>query len=403
MNPLRVCIFDRTGHPQLSTGLQALSDVEVVAQCTAWETLQEALAALGADAVVIFLDEPEISSGFLLTQRIHEVAPQLRLIGISENHRPDTIIKAMRAGCNQFVAMPIDVEDLRHALDAARRSEPAAPVKSQRVCVMGAAGGAGATTIACNLAIELSQFMRQRVALVDMNLEFADVACHFDAQPKCGIVDVCRPDVEIDQTLLQSALTHMDNGVSILSKPAFPAQAMQVDPVHVETMFARLAEAYPYVVADVPRSFSPVTVAVLSGADRVLLVTQLAVPFIRNATRIYEHLLHMGANEEAIEIIVNRSNASYEMITPKEVSEHFGRPVFGDVPNDYKRLTSVRDLGSSLSTEAPNSPARLGIQALAKQLCESVGRTAAPVSKDNGSGSLLSRLWGRGKAKVRST
>jgi pilus assembly protein CpaE len=404
MTTMRVCLFDRTAAPEIRQALGQLSGVELDASATNWDELQQALSASPPDTVVLHLDGAEISSGFLMTQRVLELTPHVGVVGLCGDARPETIIAAMRAGCQQIARLPIDLQDLQSAIERTRRvNDTVRNAANHRCfCVMGASGGAGATTIACNLALELASISGERVAIVDMNLEFADVACHFDTQPKCGVADVCKPEVEIDQTLLQGAFTHLDSGVSVLSKPAFPSDIASIDPAQVETLFETLKEKYTYVVCDLPRSFSPLVLAALHHADRVLLVTQLAVPFLRNATRIYENLLHMGASEEHIELVLNRSNASYEMITSKEVAEHFGRPVFGEVPNDYKRLTNVRDLGASLAHEAPNSPARIGIHNLASKLCAGVTTARAENSNAKQQTTLLQRLWGRNKPKIRS-
>ena len=395
---LRLCIFERSGNSRIRAEMAAVSDVKICAECADWDAMQEALQAHEPDAAIIHLDKAEIEAGFPITQHVAELAPSCKIIGVCDDHAPDTIIAAMRTGCSQFVRMPIDREDLAQAIDRVRPTGTLGAGRSQKICLMGASGGAGTTTIACNLALELAAITGQRTALVDVNLEFSDVACHFDCTPKCGVVDICREGRELDQMLLNGALHHIDAGVSLLSKPAYPTETVHVDPAQVGLMMQLLAEMYPFVLCDLPRSFTPVTVATLGAADKVLLITQLAVPFLRNASRIYEHLLHLGAEEEHIEIVINRSNASYEMISAAEVAEHFGRPVFADVPNDYKRMTSMRDLGAALITEAPNSPARLGIAALAQKLCE--GNNAQPAPQTSGAatssgGGILSRFWSR--------
>lgn len=402
-HPLKIVLFSRIGAPSLRNDVAPVHGVKVVAEASDWPALQQALTAQDPDALLVALDPEEIASGFSIIQRIAEVAPGCKIIGICDDNRPDTIIRAMRAGCHQFVPAPIETEDLRAAIDRVRPVADAAESPAQRICVMPASGGAGATTIACNLALELAAHTQQRVALIDLNLEFSDIACHFDVAPKGGVVDICRGDREIDKTLLQSALHHLDSGVSLLSKSAYPTEVNQIDTSAIENMYRVLTESYPFVVTDLPRAFTPVTIGALGVADRVLLITQLAVPFLRNATRIYEHLLHLGAEEEHIEIVVNRSNASYEMISSAEVADHFGRPVFAEIPNDYKRVTNVRDLGASLMNEAPNSPARLGIYNLACRICNGGAEPAPPTGEAgrSGAGGLLSLFWSRkGKQKA---
>ncbi|MCH8807401.1 MAG: hypothetical protein IH986_15135, partial [Planctomycetes bacterium] len=90
--------------------------------------------------------------------------------------------------------------------------------------------------------------------------------------------------------------------------------------------------------------------------------------YLRNAKRIYDCLLQMGTSEDRIEIVLNRCNANFERIRPEEVEQHFRRPIFGIVPNDYRRVTASRDLGHPIVSEAPDSPARKAIAELARKI-----------------------------------
>jgi pilus assembly protein CpaE len=368
--PLRVCLYsqaDQTDEPFRAPFAQ-LSDVRIVAECPDWQHLQEFLHCGGFDVVIVSLDSVPDNGSSLLVQRIAEVAPECAIIGVSQNTHSDAIIAAMRAGCNQFVRSPIDPEDLHSALNRVKQTHVPVVEGCQRICVVGASGGTGATTVACNLAMELAHVTQCRCALVDMNLQFGDVACSFDVTPRYTIADVCGNASQIDRTLLESALEAVPCEVSILARPEKVEMAEEVTPVAVDEMFRVMAQMFPFVVVDLPRHFSPAATATLAGADRVLIVSQLTVPHLRNTTRIYEHLVQLGANEEHIEIVLNRCNANFERIKPKEVEKHFGRPVFAVIPNDYKRIGASRDLGHPIMTDSPTSPARLAIQDMARRL-----------------------------------
>lgn len=368
--PLRVCLFNQGGiAPEVFRAPFAECDaLKLVAECATWQHLQDFLGCDCLDAVVVNLDVPVGQGGHYIVQRIAEVAPDCAIVGVSADNRADTIIAAMRAGCQQFVRWPVDGADLRAALGRLRLTEAISPLASQRICVTGASGGAGATTIACNLAIELAHVTGRRCALVDMDLQYGDVGCAFDVSPRYTVGDICRSETDIDRTLLESALEALPCNVSILARPGEIVAIDELPPARVEQMFRVMAQMFPFVVVDLPRFLCPAASATLGGADRVLVVSQLTVPHLRNATRIYEYLLRQGANEERIDLVLNRCNANFERIKPHEVEKHFGRPVFAIVPNDYKHIGSARDLGHPIMTDAPHIPARLAIQDMARRL-----------------------------------
>ncbi len=367
---LRVCLFDAGGaaRDSMRQAFEQAGDVRVVDVCTAFEPMQEHLRMRQVDIAVVNLDSSDPKLALHVVQRIAEVAPDAGILGLSRSSDSNTIIGAMRAGCHQFVRVPIDIEDLRGALERIRQSLVPLSIASQRFGVIGSSGGAGATTVACNLAIELAHLTTRSAALVDMNLHFGDVACAFDCQPRYSVADVCRGGAEIDRTLLETALHELPCNVSLLGRPERVEDADDVQPDGVDQMFRVLSQLVPFVVVDLPRIFTPPAAAALHGADRVIIVAQLSVPCLRNATRLYECMLNLGANADRVEIVLNRCNANHERITPEEVEKHFGRPIFAVIPNDYRRVTTSRDLGHPIMTDSPNSPARMAIHNMARSL-----------------------------------
>lgn len=341
------------------------------------------------DIVAVNLDSGEMTAALYLVQRIAEVCPECGIIGVSGSTDSNAIIKAMRAGCGQFVHWPIEPQDLREAVDRLRRMTTPTAGGCQRICVVGSSGGMGATTVACNLALELAQVTQQRCALVDMNLQFGDVACAFDLSAKHSVADVCGSGVEIDRTLIEMALEELPCGVSVLARPERLEQAREVSADGVYELFRILEQMFPFIVADLPPYFGAATMATLDGADRVCLVTQLAVPFLRNALRMYDYLTGLGANEERIEVVLNRCKASHERLKVQDVEKQFARPVFAVLPNDYKRIGTSRDLGHPLMTDAPNGPARLAIHEMA---CKIASKQPNEPDVNPSSGGLLSFL-----------
>jgi pilus assembly protein CpaE len=216
--------------------------------------------------------------------------------------------------------------------------------------------------------MELAHICERRTALVDLNLEFGDVSCAFDCNPEYTVADVCREDIEVDRVLLGRALLDLPCNVSVLARPHKIDEARVVTPDGVANLFKSIGGMFPYVVVDLPRMFSFLSAAAVQDADHVLIDSQLCVPLIRNAKRIYECLLQMGAREETVNIVLNRCNATYDRITPEEVASHFGKPPFASIPNDYKQVQNSLDLGHPIVADAPSSTARLAIREMAKKL-----------------------------------
>ncbi|UCG16446.1 MAG: response regulator [Phycisphaerales bacterium] len=365
----RVCVFsDQPSYEeQFADALNRIRWLEVVALVSTWEGLHEFILRDQVDVVIVNLgDDPD--DGINVVKNILEIVPDVGIVGVSRSANPQTIISAMRAGCAQFVSSPVDAEDLANALDRIRQTHLGVPHKSRRVCLIGSSGGVGCTTIACNLALELAYLTNRRTGLVDLNLEFGDVACAFDCEPKFSIADICSGGSNVDRTMLESALHELPCDIAILARPNDVNEARTVTPEGVEQALAVMGTMFPNVVVDLPRSSSFLSIAALHGADLVLIVTQLNVPGIRNATRVYDVLCNMGALEDRIHIVLSRIKADYERIKPEDVEAHFNRPVFAMIPNDYRQVMSALNLGQPIFDKAPTSSARLAIHQMAKKI-----------------------------------
>lgn len=386
---LRAVLFNAQGSREMSfrAPFEALGNIHIVDEVCDLVTLRDRVRDATVDLIAIGLDDDK-GAGFDAVRRIAQVRPNCGIIGISSAQEPTAIIRAMRDGCSQYVVAPIDLEDLRNAVSRIRSKHQTSLYQSKRFCVIGSAGGVGATTIACNLAMELAHLGNAHCALVDLNLEFGDLACAFDCSPTFSVADVCHDSAQIDTVMLTKALHQLPCGVSILARPDDLEAAREVSPQAISSMFNVLAAMFPFCVVDLPRAYDYVSAAALSPADRILIVTQLTVPMLRNAARVHRGLMDMGAQEDRIEIVLNRCKSGFERITPDDVETHFGRPVLAMIPNDYRRVQTSLDLGHPIVADAPNTPARIAIQKMARVLAGE-----KPEAAENPG--LLEKLWNR--------
>ena len=366
---LRVCVFNRkpAKDEMFQEALAGIEGAELAGLIADRNELHTTLRKKPVDVVLVHLDD-ELEFGFNLIEQIAHTAPNVGILGVSRHTDPQTIIRAMRAGCAQFVCLPIEREDLFGALERIRYVRQGAASKSRRICVMGATGGAGVTTIACTLAVELANMTQYPAGLVDLNLEFGDINCAFDCNPRYTITDLCQDGGHIDRTMLKSAMHQLPSGVSILSGPKSIGDARPVTSAGIKEILATMATNFPNIVVDLPRIFHTETASALEGADLVLIVTQLNVAGVRNASSICAFLLDHGASPETVQIVLNRCKAEYGNLTPDDVEKHFSRPVFARIPNDFKRVMTALDLGQPISAEAPSSSARLAIQEMARKI-----------------------------------
>ncbi len=390
---MRICLYstdDATG-AQIRHALRDLLHLRVVTESSQWEEVRDCVNGNQVDMVLVDLD-PDLDQALQTVQLIVRLSPEMGIIGVSARSDPQTIIKAMRAGCSQFVCSPIETDDLNNAIARIESTRMTVVDLSRRICVIGSTGGMGVTTLACNLALELTHLTDRPSALVDLNLEFGDVACAFDCKPKYSVADLAGDGADIDRGVVEAAMHVLPCNVHLLARPESIEDAHRVAPEAVERLLDLLASIYPNVVLDLPRGFNFFNAAAVNRADLILIVAQLSVPSIRNARRVYELLIQMRADPEKVEIVLNRCKADFERITPDDVERHFARRIFGMIPNDYRRVQASKDLGHPMLVDSPNSPARMAIHEMAKKIATELKSDEAALPQRKG---LLGRLWGK--------
>ena len=381
---IKTCIYcestDDAYNSELRTSLDRHAAIHIVTEAHDQAALTDCLGRLPISLLVVDLD-PRPSSALEVMEDLSARFPALAIVALSANADPDLILSAMRAGCQQFIPKPIDLQDLTRALKLLTRSASGQQAKTERViCLVGSSGGCGVTTIAANLAIELAQVATEPCALVDLQLEFGCVATYFDSRPTHTIADLINVPNEIDAQMVEQAMTVLPSNVVLLARPDRLNEAANPDPERIAHILKILARRYDSVVVDIPCRFDGIALTALEMATSVLLVLQLSVPSIRNAERLYNGLIQSGMPAERILPVANRFTRN-SPISPQDVEQHLGTPVFSVIPNDYGTVQAALDFGRPLLDGSPDSPVRKAIDGIARRLYQGDLSTTSAESK----------------------
>lgn len=368
-NSLRLCLYNTEpdASESLRTAIQTLNFVRLVTEVSTPEALSEALSDTSI-ALVLFHLDPESKAVIPVIEQVSVRHPKLALIAASHQTRPAAILAPMRAGCDQFVCEPIDAEDLAAAVSRVASKRLLQKLESRCICVAGGSGGAGTTSIACNLALEIASLTGRECALVDLDLQFGNVPLNFDSEPNYTMHDLALAGSDLDATSLNASLMELPGNVRILPRPELMEQIDGISPDTIVRVIELLKESFENVVIDVAHYLNPCTVAALTAADAVLVVCQLLVPSIRNAKRYYDVLARLGVPEDRLEVVVNRSDGRNGRVTIKDLETTIKKPVYGCVPNDYQFVARSIDFGRPIASLDHNSPVRVAIRKLAERV-----------------------------------
>jgi pilus assembly protein CpaE len=234
--------------------------------------------------------------------------------------------------------------------------------RGELICVLGPKGGNGKTLTSCNLAVALAE-MHKRVVVVDLDLQFGDVALALGLAPQRTLADLAVSAGALDAEKLDYHLATHPTGLRVLMAPTRPDQAGVIGTELLSEVYALLRSTYDFVIVDTPPAFSPEVIASIDASSQVCMVGTLDALSLKNTKLGLETLELMGYDTERVRIVLNRADPNVG-ITQSDVLSILGRQP--DV-----LVASHRDVTCSVNEAAPivlsrkRSPAAKAFQTLA--------------------------------------
>jgi len=322
---------------------------------------------------------------------------------------------AFESGVDDIVALPTDpaagldptvARHLAFSLEKAvmrkrGTAEPKTEAARNVICVLGLKGGSGKTLTATNLAVSLAMAGRS-VALMDLDLQFGDVALALGLNPVRTMYDLVRSGGSLDAEKLADFLVEHSSGVKALLAPVRPDQSAVVSVGFLAEVQRLLSEMFEFVVFDTPPAFSPEVISAIDSSTDVLVVAMRDTLSLKNTKLGLETLERMEYDRRRVKVLLNRANTNVG-IERDDVLAILGRDVDFLLPSDREITRSINQ-GIPISGQRGTAAANV-FKAVAKQYIDaSLGVTveAAPVQKDAPSPEAAPRrpLFRRSKASA---
>ena len=125
----------------------------------------------------------------------------------------------MRRGVSEYLVPPLGTLQLIAAVTALY-ADPAQPFVGRQIAFCGAKGGAGASTLAHNVAHLISERMGANTVLVDLDLAFGTAGLDFNQDPLHGIADALTQPDRLDPVLMERMMARCGDHLSLFAAPA---------------------------------------------------------------------------------------------------------------------------------------------------------------------------------------
>jgi pilus assembly protein CpaE len=175
-------------------------------------------------------------------------------------------------------------------------------------------GGVGKSVTAINLATALARRSGEPVVVLDLDLQFGDIAAMLRLQPVHTFTDAVSAGEDLDETLLQSFLArHEKSGVSVLAAPTSPSEADRVDSAAMLRVLDLLRGMFSHVVIDTPPHLSEVVLQAVAGSDLVGFVVEMDVPSVKNARLGLQAFKLLQLPLSKVVLVLNRANSKVHL------------------------------------------------------------------------------------------
>jgi pilus assembly protein CpaE len=327
-----------------------LADVAAIGLCEPdLERAGRRLHEVGAGVALVVLNgQPQQSLG--LVTALAGAGTKPIVLGAAKD--PELILGAMRAGAREYVVLSDEAELQAAVRKLAGDGERAG--SGVVTSIFPTKGGAGATTIATNLAGALAR-RQARVCLLDLNLFLGDALSFLDLAGTYTIIDAVSNLGRFDRELLDSSVVRHGSGVVVLAQSDRPEDADRLRGADVAALLAFLRQHFDHIVIDGLRGFDELALAALDASDHILLALTQDVPAVRNAQRclgVFQRLRYDGAK---LRVVVNRFQRAAK-ITADVITETLGVPVAATLENDFPSLIRAINRGALMCDVAPRSP-----------------------------------------------
>lgn len=354
--------------------LEELDYIEIVGEFTDITSGYNAVLEGRPDVVIIDISK-KTDVAFDVIRKISANLEQCKIIVTSSNYSTDTVVKVMREGTREFLPKPIIKENLINSLNNLARQGARADEQNQKCRIISTfsnKGGIGKTSIAANLALELANITKEKVALIDLNLQLGDITTFLGINPSFDISYVVKNLSRIDETFLLSTLEkYKDTSLYVLADPPYLEQSKDISPEQIGTLLDTLKQTFSYIVVDTSADFSEKTVTALDRSDLILLISIANLPAIRNCQRCLDLFTRLGYEKEKTKVVLNRYMENDE-IKSEDVEEVLDQKIYWKIPNNYFTIMSAINKGIPVGIVNPESNISQSYRELATIISDSM-------------------------------
>jgi pilus assembly protein CpaE len=248
-------------------------------------------------------------------------------------------------------------------------------------------GGVGTTTLAVNTAVllaggagtETPGTARQapaasrngvlpasRVLLIDMDLQFGQVATHLNLTPRYDLAKLASDDQSLaDFDLARTYITTHSSGLNVLAAPARPEADFRVSLEDLQRIVEVMQPEFDHILVDLGSRLDPRSLWLLEQANANVLVLFPEVAALRAVSLLMAFLADTTPLRAQTHIVINHIFPK-ELLKSRDVENLLRAKPAAEIPyTEVEMIRSVNE-GVPLVSSRPTSPAAIAMRRVAQ-------------------------------------
>jgi pilus assembly protein CpaE len=234
-------------------------------------------------------------------------------------------------------------------------------------------GGVGTTTLAVNTAILLAGGVSgpqpvpgARVLLVDLDLQFGQVATHLNLTPRFDLAGLATDDqAQADAELAASYLTPHPSGLQVLAAPAHPDADFRVGVEGLERALDLLRPRFEHIVVDCGSRLDPRSVWMMEQAATHAFVIFPEIAALRAMSLLLGFLAETATLQARTLFVVNHIFPK-ELLKSRDLENLLRTKPAAEIPYTEVEMIRAVNEGVPVVTSRPGTPVAMALHRLAQ-------------------------------------
>lgn len=347
-----------------------------------------------ANACIAVIDfDKDVDQAVAAASYVQELfSGKAALVAVSVSQDPEILLRAMRAGCTEFIGGEFDPTEFGETLTRLHQQWSTKTarnaVRGSVITFFGAKGGVGTTTLAVHLAMYLVQCHQKKTLLIDNHPQLGHACIYLGLDgSRYHFHELVRNLTRLDSDLLRGYIATHSSGLEVLASPDVCGGMKTTDPEAIAQTLDFLRGEYDYVIVDGPTALDETNLAVIDISNLVYLVATPEIAAIRDLSRYVDSLSQGDQNIDKVKVVINRFSSQHAL-NIEQIEKAIRLPVAIKLPNGYAEVTRSAILGVPVS---PKQKTDFSVPLL-KWVNGLVGASPAPVEESAPKKSIFA-LW----------